>query len=152
MDAVRNKLLHPLFNALCSVNAPIELKNLLSETRFALAICSIDMLFDDVVKRMLDNTISFEINKLFAPVIIVDIIKEDFYYIDNLDYVTRLNMLVISEYYFNKTGSERDNEKKKKKILREWRIWKNSNHRPNIRRFITEPWNLPGGIIQMKKA
>ena len=61
-------------------------------------------------------------------------------------------MLVISEYYFNKSGAERENEKRKKKILRNWQIWKKSNNRSNNRRFISEPWNLPKGIIQMEKA
>ena len=69
-----------------------------------------------------------------------------------LDYVSRLNMLVISEYYFNKSGTERENEKRKKKILRNWQQWKNNKKRSNNRRFISEPWNLPKGIIQMGKA
>ena len=152
MDAIRHKLKEPLFILLSSDNAPIEIKNFLPETRLALSVRSIEMVFDEVVKRMRNDTISFEINKLFAPVIIVDIIKKDFYYMDNLDYVSRLNMLVISEYYFNKSGTERENEKRKKKILRNWQIWKNRNNRSNNRRFISEPWNLPKGIIQMEKA
>lgn len=152
MDAIRHKLQQPLFGVLSSDNAPIEFKNFLPETKSAIAICSIDRLFDDSVKKMHDDNVSFEINKLFAPVIIVDMIKDDFYYTDNLDYVSRLNMLVVSEYYFNKSGAERENERKKRKIRRSWRIWKKGNNRPNKRRFITGPWNLPEGTIQIKKA
>lgn len=124
----------------------IEFKNMMRETLHALADEAIDRYYDRAVKQARKDRKGFSLGTS-EQLVIVDVIPNDFYYLDRDERVSRIDMVVLGR---NPTPEAETAWKKER--IREWRKLAETRGRRDDRRFMGEYWGLPREFLDQLKT
>jgi len=132
------------------IAAKIEFQKMRPETRRALALNALDEHFENRVHQARRKYFSYKIGVYNYT--IVDLIEDDFYYLNDFPDVFRIDMVILYRHEVPLSlGKQvtKEVEKSKKSARKEWDEFnKSPSKRRDERRFKDQNWNLPQGFLE----
>lgn len=124
---------------------PILFQNLTPEALAAFSDLAIEDHFNAVVRSFIKRRTDVEIDRVFRPAIIVDVVRDDPYHFGASDEVLREEMVIFHSF----EGSvPKDIKKAKKNAHKDWKARrKHPDGRPQDRRFSGDAWSVPASVL-----
>jgi hypothetical protein len=118
----------------------IQFKDMLPETRQALAKYAVERSFNDELHEARNDYRPFTVVGRYDPFVIADVIERDFYHLGTHEAASRIDMVILTT--FNRNASDKDKRKHQgeRSAIGAW-----NQYRPNrsdVRRFTGDGWNV----------
>lgn len=123
----------------------IQFKDMLPETRRALAKYAVDREFSRVLNDARREYKSFKIGERYDPFIIVDVLERDFYHLGTNPQASRIDMVILSVYQANWNEGDKTKHKGERAAVERWAKFK--PQRRDDRRFTGSHWGFKDAEI-----
>jgi hypothetical protein len=119
----------------------IQFKDMLQETRQALAKYAINRSFDDELHRARKEHRHFSVGERYDPFVVAELIERDFYHLGTRQSASRVDMVILTTFRAYFSDKDMKKHRGERAAVDEWHG--DRTNRSDARRFSGEGWGLP---------
>jgi hypothetical protein len=118
----------------------IQFKDMLPETRGALAKYAIDRCFDEQFQRARKEFRRVAVGDRYDKFVVADLIEKDYYHLGERKTASRVDMVILAASKENFSDKDKKNHTAERAAIEAWREFR--PHRSDTRRFAGVGWGL----------